>query len=722
MRKVDTLKSRIITGLGIILIPLIVCIVICTLLFAVLGNSLSRAEDIVFENASETFESDMETSASKLQMLTYREPFRKLAVLSSVEEMETQDFRTFSDSLANIKAGLPYVNKIAFIFKGNFVVSDTEASELAMFLGDVYYASGIEEEVLYDIYEKDHALAFYFFADKVNSVCVFDANNFYGKNAKIWLLVNNASLRTFFDKNIGYSRFWLRVAMGDQTFECNPELRVNSGKTLSGHFTGLRYSYDVPLGSYAGVYIPVFVLTMCAVVITFIVAVALTVVKIHKEYEPVKRLKKKLTVLDVPEPVSGDLEFIDKSVDKLLERHSDYENWKGKNRDLVLLRILRNFSLPDTPENVCREYGFPFEDSCITVVSVSSRQVAEALEELTPEEAVQKREGLSVIRKELAQRFFGNAFKACYCVDAEASSYLILCSDATEEADDIVRRVKECARNYQAHVVEEYFFYVMFAIGNPVHSLAQIHSAYRHAVDTRNFGELLGSENEIIDFGQIRTPKSTLKIDLSEYKKLQDFIREKDFDAAQRQLQAVIEQELTKLSKEELQCKLYALIDRLNTEITNATATFDETFLSELRITETLIASKSVKELLQNAEKLFTVLSEYVQSNAINNIDWISKVKTYIKENFVDNNLSVSFLADKFHFSLSYFSRVFKKETGKGVFDYLQDYRIKRAKELLEAGKSVSAVASAVGFLDSSSFIKAFKKKEGYTPLQHKHK
>jgi len=54
---------------------------------------------------------------------------------------------------------------------------------------------------------------------------------------------------------------------------------------------------------------------------------------------------------------------------------------------------------------------------------------------------------------------------------------------------------------------------------------------------------------------------------------------------------------------------------------------------------------------------------------------------------------------------------------GKPVFEYLHDYRLEQARQLLEAGGlSVTAVVKQVGLSDCSYFAAAFRKKFGYNP------
>ncbi len=78
---------------------------------------------------------------------------------------------------------------------------------------------------------------------------------------------------------------------------------------------------------------------------------------------------------------------------------------------------------------------------------------------------------------------------------------------------------------------------------------------------------------------------------------------------------------------------------------------------------------------------------------------------------------SLDELADKYHISKYYLSRLFKKNTGYSPMQYLMMCRLTVARELLEeTDKSVSEVVWRSGFSDGSNFARYFKAHVGMTP------
>ncbi|GLB32294.1 hypothetical protein LAD12857_42170 [Lacrimispora amygdalina] len=100
---------------------------------------------------------------------------------------------------------------------------------------------------------------------------------------------------------------------------------------------------------------------------------------------------------------------------------------------------------------------------------------------------------------------------------------------------------------------------------------------------------------------------------------------------------------------------------------------------------------------------------------------YLIRAKRCIEENYADPNLSLNLLADQCKTTTSYLSRLFKESFGINFVDYLNQYRIEKAKELLlSTGKPIKEIASTTGFNSQQNFIRVFKKHTGTTPGQFK--
>ncbi|WP_281699780.1 helix-turn-helix domain-containing protein [Cetobacterium somerae] len=95
------------------------------------------------------------------------------------------------------------------------------------------------------------------------------------------------------------------------------------------------------------------------------------------------------------------------------------------------------------------------------------------------------------------------------------------------------------------------------------------------------------------------------------------------------------------------------------------------------------------------------------------------KIKTYIDKNY-QLDFSLDNLADYLGLSFKYTSILFKKVMGDNFKNYINVYRIEKAKEILKEKKDIKIkdLAEELGYNSSNTFIRIFKKYEGISPTQ----
>jgi AraC-like DNA-binding protein len=95
----------------------------------------------------------------------------------------------------------------------------------------------------------------------------------------------------------------------------------------------------------------------------------------------------------------------------------------------------------------------------------------------------------------------------------------------------------------------------------------------------------------------------------------------------------------------------------------------------------------------------------------------VREIMKFVEENY-GKRITVSDVSEALFMSPSYLSRLFKREVGIGIHEYLSKYRILQASRLL-VDNGVNDVCYMCGFSDSSHFITAFKKHFGKTPREY---
>lgn len=98
----------------------------------------------------------------------------------------------------------------------------------------------------------------------------------------------------------------------------------------------------------------------------------------------------------------------------------------------------------------------------------------------------------------------------------------------------------------------------------------------------------------------------------------------------------------------------------------------------------------------------------------------VQKAKSYIL-NHLSQNFSVKDVADYVHLSPEYFTKLFKKETGRNIKDYIVQMKVDVAKDLLgNPNIPISLVALELGYTNFSHFTQMFKKYENVTPSEYR--
>lgn len=119
----------------------------------------------------------------------------------------------------------------------------------------------------------------------------------------------------------------------------------------------------------------------------------------------------------------------------------------------------------------------------------------------------------------------------------------------------------------------------------------------------------------------------------------------------------------------------------------------------------------------QTFDKLFfEAVSDAVSSPRKGYSEPIEKAIIYIHRNY-QKDLSLRCVAEYVFLNSEYFSRRFKQEVGVKFSEYLMNFRLQKAKNLLESGNmQTGEIAVQVGIDNFSYFTSAFKKKYGMTP------
>lgn len=100
----------------------------------------------------------------------------------------------------------------------------------------------------------------------------------------------------------------------------------------------------------------------------------------------------------------------------------------------------------------------------------------------------------------------------------------------------------------------------------------------------------------------------------------------------------------------------------------------------------------------------------------------IIQIKSYVCEN-IEDKLNREQIAGHVCFSPNYVSKIFKREMGISLSEYIVVQKVEKAKKLMEEGnENIGEIAERLGYSSFSYFTEIFKRKTGYLPSEYRRK
>lgn len=134
-----------------------------------------------------------------------------------------------------------------------------------------------------------------------------------------------------------------------------------------------------------------------------------------------------------------------------------------------------------------------------------------------------------------------------------------------------------------------------------------------------------------------------------------------------------------------------------------------------------IINSTSVLQLKKHMRgSVVSIMAQRLEAYRQQDAKPIRDAIRFIQEHYAED-IGLERVADEILLNHIYFSSVFKKETGENFLEFLNKYRIEKAKDLLRTtNKKISIISETVGFNDPKYFAKLFRKFVGLKPTEYR--
>lgn len=260
-------------------------------------------------------------------------------------------------------------------------------------------------------------------------------------------------------------------------------------------------------------------------------------------------------------------------------------------------------------------------------------------------------------------------------------------------------------------------------IGSAYTSLDRIHLSFHEAMTALDYISIR-RDYQIMQYDNIHSYKNSIYYPIAMEQQLFNHVKLGNYEAAESVIDEIyrINFKEREIPVKLAHCLLNNLISSFLKILEELGLDFNEYFNEDISlmpvINNTVSAEKVIEYIKTNLKKLCLHITEKKNSH---NVVLRDKIINYIKSRYYDCNISLMSTADCFDVTTPYLSRFFKEQTGYNFNDYLNRFRIEKAKALLrEKNASIAEIAEKIGYNSPGTFIRIFKKYESVTPGQYK--
>lgn len=134
---------------------------------------------------------------------------------------------------------------------------------------------------------------------------------------------------------------------------------------------------------------------------------------------------------------------------------------------------------------------------------------------------------------------------------------------------------------------------------------------------------------------------------------------------------------------------------------------------------ESLEKCTTIHEYGNVCKELASRIIDYISCNKKEHDYIIDFILEFIDNHYTDD-IYLDLIADKLKLNRSYVSSYFKNRVGINLSDYINNYRIKKAIQLIiNSNLKIKDISLRVGINNINTFIRQFKKYSGYTPKEY---
>ena len=467
-------------------------------------------------------------------------------------------------------------------------------------------------------------------------------------------------------------------------------------------FSGLRYVALTQNSRYDHTYfslIITFVFTMFA---SILVGVVFTIYFIKKNYAPIQKIMEHLEPLPPEAKSTNEYGII---LNSIINSSSELQKQRALLSNNYLQKLLSG--------EITYDSSFPYK-SWLQLDVAGSRFFVSVIR-IINDDADDHSLYTFIIENVLQELLNTLGYHVIFCSFSDSVACIISYNEEKEEADN---EILSCHCTLSEFCRKNYDFILNVGLSDAWQEKKSLSHAYAQAKETLEYIQFYACD-PVRPFSSIPDMNHLSSLIIYNTKHMTDLVLngnrpelEKFFDSLSEKFQT---QSITLVEGKNILYYYYQLLTQLQLLLHKRYPAVNFQALDNL---DNRFLHLPIAEATQMTRDCFLEACEFIEAHKDNSGQLlITHVCHYIDNNYFNENLNQTTIADHFHMTPAYLAQKFKNEKDVTIIQYLYNVRIQHAKELLKQNKlKISEIATVVGFPNSNSFIRVFKQYTGMTP------
>jgi len=281
-----------------------------------------------------------------------------------------------------------------------------------------------------------------------------------------------------------------------------------------------------------------------------------------------------------------------------------------------------------------------------------------------------------------------------------------------------------CCDQLRDWVANNLDFTITIGVGSVAQRLDATTESFREAVTAISYKFSLGN-NRLILTNQIAAgPKGELFKQLQYAKAISTAFRQADSKWEEYYLEMLQMLDGSFHTRNDVVSMMQVLVGYMNKEMEQAPEEVQRLWTDQTQEKLPLALEEETREQLISAvdqvlQQAFTQINGLRENKSTHTV--LQQIKQYIEDHYSDVELSLTMLSERYEISPKYLSRMFHETFGMKFIEFVTQVRMEKAERLLnQSDDAIQDIGRAVGYDQSLTFIRVFKKHTGETPGQYR--